>query len=33
MGYTLPAGIGRMAGESTGWLVPVEDALVREVLA
>jgi 3-dehydroquinate synthase len=33
VGYALPAGIGCMAGESSGWLVPVDDALVREVLA
>jgi 3-dehydroquinate synthase len=30
--YALPRRIGEMAGERTGWAVPVPDALVREVL-
>jgi 3-dehydroquinate synthase len=30
--YALPRRIGGMAGERTGWAVPVPDALVREVL-
>lgn len=33
VGYALPAGVGRMAGAANGWLVPVDAALVREVLA
>ena len=31
--YALPRRIGAMAGESSGWAVPVPDDLVREVLA
>jgi 3-dehydroquinate synthase len=31
--YSLPAGIGAMAGEERGWAIEVGDALVREVLA
>ncbi|MGK2960867.1 MAG: 3-dehydroquinate synthase [Gemmatimonadaceae bacterium] len=31
--YALPRSIGEMAGSETGWTVPVDDALVREVLA
>jgi hypothetical protein len=31
--YALPRRIGAMAGEGGRWAVPVEDALVREVLA
>ena len=31
--YALPACIGRMAGDRSGWSVRVDDALVREVLA
>jgi 3-dehydroquinate synthase len=31
--YALPAGIGRMAGSDSSWGIPVDDALVREVLA
>lgn len=31
--YALPREIGAMAGESEGWALPVDDALVREVLA
>jgi 3-dehydroquinate synthase len=30
--YALPRRIGEMAGESSGWGIPVEDALAREVL-
>jgi 3-dehydroquinate synthase len=30
--YALPARIGVMAGQDTGWAIDVEDALVREVL-
>jgi 3-dehydroquinate synthase len=31
--YALPTRIGAMAGESTGWAVPVEDTLVKELLS
>jgi 3-dehydroquinate synthase len=31
--YALPRRIGAMAGERSGWAVPVPDDLVREVLA
>jgi 3-dehydroquinate synthase len=31
--YALPRRVGAMAAESSGWTVPVDDALVREVLA
>lgn len=31
--YALPSGIGGMAGGDRGWLIGVDDALVREVLA
>jgi 3-dehydroquinate synthase len=31
--YSLPRRIGAMAGERSGWAVPVSDELVREVLA
>jgi 3-dehydroquinate synthase len=30
--YALPRAIGEMAGSSSGWTVPVDDAIVREVL-
>ena len=31
--YALPARIGGMAGAQSGWTIPLDDALVREVLA
>ena len=31
--YALPAKIGAMAGEATGWSIPVDDAAVAEVLS
>ena len=31
--YALPRSIGEMAGSESGWTVPVDDAIVREVLA
>jgi 3-dehydroquinate synthase len=31
--YALPSTIGTMAGESSGWSIPVEDDAVREVLS
>jgi 3-dehydroquinate synthase len=31
--YALPARIGAMAGEESGWALPVDDQLVHEVLA
>lgn len=31
--YALPARIGAMAGEASGWALPVDDQLVHEVLA
>jgi 3-dehydroquinate synthase len=31
--YALPLRVGAMAGESSGWAIAVDDALVREVLA
>jgi 3-dehydroquinate synthase len=30
--YALPARIGAMAGQDTGWAIDVDDAVVREVL-
>lgn len=30
--YALPRSIGEMAGSESGWTVPIDDALVREVL-
>jgi hypothetical protein len=30
--YALPARIGAMAGEESGWALPVDDQLVHEVL-
>jgi 3-dehydroquinate synthase len=31
--YALPSRIGAMAGEESGWALPVDDQLVHEVLA
>ena len=31
--YALPSRIGAMAGENSGWAIPVEDTLVREMLS
>jgi hypothetical protein len=31
--YAMPSRIGAMAGEESGWALPVDDQLVHEVLA